>query len=550
MASHLSGCAGCRETLERMRTAASALDRWTLSPAKTPAIGTETPSTGGRPRRAGRRLPRRPSRSSAPLIWGIAAAAALLVGITILLSLPPDGPSLQDPKSPSTAGAERVEVPPPPPKATVPEPAPERRPPAPPEKPKAEPSPKEERGTPTRPSPDDRGTPERKKPADPREPENPKVPAPKRPRPTRVVVASLEDTRGEVRVVTPNDRSPVRAPHALFDGEGLQTGGSGGRAVVTFSDGTRLVLGAGTTIREISGRSARKGVGKWIDLERGELTAEVAEQPAERPLVFSCPQGEATVLGTTLKLRVTPGPKGSTRLEVSEGKVRLKRLTDGRSVDVAGGHFAVAASGLPLTAKLLPHILLLDDFADSRRVLSRWTPLAGGFPTRIAGRIEIDVSPRSGDPYTYATNWHVPGGAQTRRAFALPLRVTVDVEIARKHMNLNGSVSFVPPGGQPGAPDVLWVRLREDTLQLRVGPTRNLGTLVVPGEWPRKERWTVEVDRTEMRLLVNGKATLAGKHGVAVSPNVHIRLEANAKADVPRGTWVRFDNVRVEKIEP
>jgi hypothetical protein len=92
-----------------------------------------------------------------------------------------------------------------------------------------------------------------------------------------------------------------------------------------WPDGTRLRTGPDTVLRD----------GDPLMLERGSFTAVVS--PRERAFVARTPDAEIRVLGTALRLSAGP-----TRLEVSEGKVALKRLSDGRSVEVAGGFFALS----------------------------------------------------------------------------------------------------------------------------------------------------------------------------------------------------------------
>jgi hypothetical protein len=92
--------------------------------------------------------------------------------------------------------------------------------------------------------------------------------------------------------------------------------------------------------------------GKRIQVERGVVRAQVAKQPAGQPMVFQTPHSDATVVGTTLRLIVDPDPKDGTRLDVEEGKVRLLRKLDGKSVDVTTGHYAIVATGIPLASRL------------------------------------------------------------------------------------------------------------------------------------------------------------------------------------------------------
>jgi hypothetical protein len=158
---------------------------------------------------------------------------------------------------------------------------------------------------------------------------------------TASIAARLDQVKGDIRLSAPAGLSAGRPGQALLAGQGLRTGGGDSRAVVTYPDGTSLVLGTETEIRIPAWRGAEAG--KRLFVVQGMVAAEVARQPADQPMVFETAQGEAKVLGTSLRLVVDPGPEGAMRLEVREGKVRLTRTRDGRSVDVATGHFAEIA---------------------------------------------------------------------------------------------------------------------------------------------------------------------------------------------------------------
>jgi hypothetical protein len=62
-------------------------------------------------------------------------------------------------------------------------------------------------------------------------------------------------------------------------------------------------------------------------------------------MVMKTPQAEARVLGTRFTLAVSTN---GTRLEVTQGKVRFTRLSDGTNVRVGAGNYAVAATGYEL----------------------------------------------------------------------------------------------------------------------------------------------------------------------------------------------------------
>jgi len=166
---------------------------------------------------------------------------------------------------------------------------------------------------------------------------------------TKATVATVREMEGDVRL------GKVRAGpgQAVLAGEGLETA-AGSRAVVEFPDGTRVRLDPETRVRDVQP--------KRLHLEGGALVADVTRQVPGKSMVFTTPHAEATVLGTTLRILIEAD---ATRLEVTEGRVRLKRLSDGQAVEVAHGHFAVAAAGLPLVEKALPisEIVLLPSKA-------------------------------------------------------------------------------------------------------------------------------------------------------------------------------------------
>jgi len=186
-----------------------------------------------------------------------------------------------------------------------------------------------------------------------RPPDAPKPPAPSptplppapKPveQPTVVVIATLDQVEGEVTRTRGGEKKPAVAGEGLLAGDVLES--STGIAALKYSDGTRVEL------RGVLRLQAADGA-KHLFLEQGALKAQAAKQPAGKPMVFFSAYGEATVLGTTLRLTVDPDPKEGMRLDVEEGKVRLLRKADGRTVDVVAGHYAVAAAGSPMTSRV------------------------------------------------------------------------------------------------------------------------------------------------------------------------------------------------------
>ncbi|HEX7900145.1 MAG TPA: FecR domain-containing protein [Planctomycetota bacterium] len=137
-----------------------------------------------------------------------------------------------------------------------------------------------------------------------------------------------------------SDGAEARSGQTLRFGDGLRV--DEGRAALRLPDGTRVELEANARLDRVEE--------KRVLLTRGALTARVAPQEPGAPLVFATPQGEARVLGTTL--RISTHPKDGTRLEVEEGRVELKNDA-GRAVVVESGRYAVAAPGVELVSKEL-----------------------------------------------------------------------------------------------------------------------------------------------------------------------------------------------------
>ncbi len=324
---HLAACAGCRGALDDMRRASSALDAWVLPPK---AVETARPT---RRRHAVRKGPR------LPLPAWAAAAAVFLLAVTLHLTMRPKA----DP-APETPVA-RPTVPP----ALTPAELAER-----------EETRREAEREIARLEEARRRARERFEQIE-REREKLAVEKPKEADLARIdeeqkvaeqeltrtrearreaetklaraetketvaVVAQLDWVQGDVFVLTPSGKVPARTSKALLSGYGLETGGTA-LAVVAFPDATRIEVGTATTVRSVTDGE--------IDLVRGTLRARVA-----RPLLVRTPDAEARVLGTRLRLV----SQESTRLEVQEGKVRLQRLRDKASVDVAAGTYVVTSA--------------------------------------------------------------------------------------------------------------------------------------------------------------------------------------------------------------
>ena len=120
-----------------------------------------------------------------------------------------------------------------------------------------------------------------------------------------------------------------------LSGGSLEAFAAGGWAKIEFLDGSSL---------EISGHAALKMSdlenGKTIHLRKGELSMDVVAQPPDKPMRITTPAADLVVLGTQFNVAAN---SFTTQLTVNMGKVRLKRLTDGKELEVPADNLAVAA---------------------------------------------------------------------------------------------------------------------------------------------------------------------------------------------------------------
>lgn len=132
----------------------------------------------------------------------------------------------------------------------------------------------------------------------------------------------------------------------------LDLSSESGLARFRYDDDTTLSFTGVTdaTITQASGKSLR--------IKRGQLTAFVSPQDADTPMQVETPTARVTIIGTRFTLDVEEAKTG---LAVSEGMVRMRRLSDGQSQDVPAGH--------RLTSTLEPRAMFvptaLPDVADA-----------------------------------------------------------------------------------------------------------------------------------------------------------------------------------------
>ncbi len=122
---------------------------------------------------------------------------------------------------------------------------------------------------------------------------------------------------------------------------------------------------------------------KVLHLKSGNLSADVTPQPEGRPMLIHTRSAVLEVIGTSFDV---DADLASTALNVTEGKVRVKRLSDGRHVEVPAQHQVVAAADRDLSVNHVPQVThrWSSRFEDGpRRTYGRWLPSTGNTPSLL-----------------------------------------------------------------------------------------------------------------------------------------------------------------------
>jgi ferric-dicitrate binding protein FerR (iron transport regulator) len=150
-----------------------------------------------------------------------------------------------------------------------------------------------------------------------------------------------------------------------------------------LADGTQLTLGGGSEFTVAAAGQKR------LRLRQGNLFAVVAPQPPSRPMLVQTPSAEIQVIGTVFSLNAQAE---NTVVNVEEGRVMLRRLADGQTVNVSSREAAAASfdAALPLGAistQSPPSVWRLDLSAPpGPGGTGQWLPGRDGDPSRLRAR--------------------------------------------------------------------------------------------------------------------------------------------------------------------
>ena len=160
-------------------------------------------------------------------------------------------------------------------------------------------------------------------------------------------LATLRSLAGNVQLRDPAGRlRPAKSGETLSAGQALVAGDGESQAELILSDNSEVTILSDSVLAFPASTPHR------LHLEQGSIQVEAAPQEPGRPLIIITEQARLTVLGTQFRLYASAS---DSRVELEEGKVQFERQSDGQTVEVAEGQYAVAdaESASPLEAEAL-----------------------------------------------------------------------------------------------------------------------------------------------------------------------------------------------------
>lgn len=147
-----------------------------------------------------------------------------------------------------------------------------------------------------------------------------------------VPIAKSFKIDGEVMVVRDGHSFPVTSSFEFFEGDIIKTMPRG-RVHLVYPKTQRKVTSLVVEPASVLSFNDHS-LGKQLNLMRGKISADVA--PQKHPMTVISPNAIATVLGTEFSLNVE---EGQTRLEVTEGKVKLQPIQGEDTLFVEANRF-------------------------------------------------------------------------------------------------------------------------------------------------------------------------------------------------------------------
>tara|TARA_Y100000588_G_scaffold273078_1_gene288893 strand:+ start:688 stop:2028 length:1341 start_codon:yes stop_codon:yes gene_type:complete len=216
-----------------------------------------------------------------------------------------------------------------------------------------------------------------------------------------VAIAKVKALSGSL--VYTGDRGLVR--NIIKEGDSLEGGTIEGMTPdawfeLEFDDGSTVMI-SGNSMLTFSDDGQKK-----LRLQEGGFSANVKPQPKDRPMLVQTRTAIFEVLGTRFSV---DAEQTTATLTVSEGRVRVTRLSDNLSVDVPAKHRVVASQDHELTPKRLPDSVSIWESRierGSKEGNGEWVPAQEGEPAHLRAipyTISANIDKKQRTIYTIST---------------------------------------------------------------------------------------------------------------------------------------------------
>ena len=190
-------------------------------------------------------------------------------------------------------------------------------------------------------------------------------------------IGQVREFYGLVSLRNGEPNHPASPAQAIHSGQWIETRW-GSQAEILLDDQSRFLVQPCSLV-QIDQKDMKR-----IQLENGAFSAEVARQPAGKPLMIQTPAAQIQVLGTKLDVQVVVKPNGrkQTRVTVTSGRVRMDSAD--RQVLLLPNMEGIAEEGqAPVTRCLTSEVNEMARLIRRSLPLAQQAGLAAGSPTII-----------------------------------------------------------------------------------------------------------------------------------------------------------------------
>ncbi len=155
-------------------------------------------------------------------------------------------------------------------------------------------------------------------------------------------------------VLTQQGGSTIAATTGMqvCDGDIFLTGTNSETTIRYITESTVLTLGSNTFV------ALHQKNGKYIEVARGHMLADVAQQPESTNMVFMTPYAEVATTNARLDFRVTAD---FARIEMDAGEAQVRRSTERKATVVHTGEYAEATERSRLKTGTLPNMEIQNE---------------------------------------------------------------------------------------------------------------------------------------------------------------------------------------------